>query len=152
MKKKGMIIGVCMGIVMSLVLSLTGTLTSGHFTVPMFLSSFAVSAIISVLIGLIVPIGRLEQSAVQKAGLKPQSLKSRLLGALVSNTIFTPLMTLIMVALAHHNAAAHAPAGQVPPFLAMLLPSLVICYLVGYVVILLIQPVIVKLVMGRDKK
>lgn len=67
------------------------------------------------------------------------------MSALISDLIYTPIITIIMVTVMVSNAAKHAPAGAVPPVGVVLVPSLIVCLLVGYVVIVLIQPLFIKL-------
>ena len=76
-------------------------------------------------------------------------------GVGVSNT---PLITLLMVALAYHGAqsginaaiAAGAPAESLPQlhFLPMFLHSLGLSLLVGYVLIFVLQPLFLRLLIG----
>lgn len=149
MKRAGKWISLLMGISLSFVLSLTGTLSSGHFTFPMFLAGFFISAVISGGIGLALPVARIQQSAVAKAGLKQESLPGMLLMSLISDLLFTPLMTFIMVLMNWRIASANAPAGAVPPLGIMYLRSLAICFPVGFVAIFILTPIIVKAVTGK---
>ena len=87
-----------MGVTMSFCLSLTGNLTSGEgFQLMPFLISFAVSTVISILIGIIVPMRKLEGGAVSALKLKEHSLPAKLVSALVSDLIYTPVITLAMI-------------------------------------------------------
>jgi len=97
MKKKAMLVSVLMGFVMSFSLSLTGNLLSGHFSVAGFLLSFAVSFVISLIIGMIVPMKPLGDAACRKCNIQPETFKANLLTSLISDCIYTPLMTAIMV-------------------------------------------------------
>ncbi|MBR1739929.1 MAG: hypothetical protein IJ737_06530 [Ruminococcus sp.] len=143
MKKIGMLMGLCMGASMSLALSLVGNLTGGHFTVKGWLISFLVSFVISVVIGLFVPMKRVGDAAVSKLGAQPRTLKARVIEACVSDLIYTPIMTIIMVAMAHRQASAHG--ADVPPYIIMLLPSLGICLVVGFVLAFILQPLFFRL-------
>ncbi|MCR4656039.1 MAG: hypothetical protein K5770_07415, partial [Lachnospiraceae bacterium] len=70
MRKVGMKMNILMGVSLSFGLSLTGNLSSGHFTVPGFLISFLASTVVSIIIGFLVPMRKLETAAVSKAGLE----------------------------------------------------------------------------------
>lgn len=100
MKKMGLIMSVLMGFTMSIILSLVGTLGSGHFTVMGWLKSFAISLVISLILGFIIPMKKVSDAACSKAGVSVNTIKGRLLGSLISDLIYTPLITLIMVAIA----------------------------------------------------
>ncbi|MGN0638879.1 MAG: hypothetical protein ACI4J0_10950 [Huintestinicola sp.] len=100
MKKMGISMSMLMGVTMSFVLSLVGTLGGGHFTVPGWIRSFIVSLIISLVLGFIIPMKKLSDSACAKCNVPIHSTKGKLLSALVSDLIYTPLLTVIMVTLA----------------------------------------------------
>ncbi len=148
MKKIGMQMSILMGISMSFCLSLTGVLSSGHFTIPAFLSSFIISTIISLIIGFFVPMKKVSDTAVEKAGLTPHTLKARLLESLISDLIYTPVLTLCMTGMAYYNAVSHGQS--MPPYLLMFLKSLLLSMIVGYVLIFLLTPVYLKLIMKKS--
>lgn len=148
MKKKGRKISALMGVCMSFVLSLTGTLSGGHFTVPSWLISFVISTVISLIIGFVVPIKLLGDKFCGVCKVNPMSFKGTLASALISNLIYTPLITVIMVTIMVGNAAKHAPAGMAPTVGQVLPGSLLICLIVGYIAIVILQPIIIKKVMG----
>lgn len=144
MKKIGREMGIRMGILMSFCLALTGTLSSGHFTPVGFLLSFVVSAIISIIIGFVVPVGKITGDACRKAGFNHGTIKERLLSSLISNLIYTPLMTFVMVLLAYTMAMKQSGGMAQLSFLPMFLHSLVICFIVGYILIFIFQPLFMK--------
>lgn len=146
MRKIGIEMSLCMGITLSFFLSLVGTLSSGHFTVPSWLLSFLISTVISIIIGFFVPMYKVLKAVDQKAGLQPGSLGARFLESLISNLIYTPLMTLCMVGLAYWNVVRH---GGFMPFLPVFLKSLVLTFAVGYVLIFIFQPLYMKLVLKK---
>ena len=148
MKKIGMQMSILMGITMSFCLSLTGNLSSGHFTLPAFLSSFLISTVISLMIGFFVPMKKVGDAAVQKANLTPGTLGAKCLESLISDLIYTPVLTLCMTAMAHHNAVSHGQAML--PYLLMFLRSLLLSMIIGYVLIFLLTPVYLKLVMKKN--
>ena len=145
MKKAGMKISVCMGLVMSFFLSLTGNLTSGHFTMPRFLLSFLISTIISLVIGFLVPMARINAGIEKRMGAAPGDIRARLLESLVSDLIYTPVITLAMVSLAYFTAMRQSGGMAQLSFLPMFLKSLGICFVVGYILIFVFMPVFVKM-------
>ncbi len=137
MKKIGMKMSLLMGVSLSFCLSLVGNLTSGHFTVPGFLISFVLSTLISLVIGFLIPMKKVSDGVCDRMGLKP-GLGRRCMETLLSDLIYTPVITLVMVAFAHKMATR---GGAQIPFLPMFLRSLVISLLVGYVLIFILMPV-----------
>ena len=135
-----------MGFTMSLCLSIVGTATSGHFTVPGWLISFVCSTIIALIIGFVVPMGKISRDLTEKLNLDPESVPAKLLKALVSDLIYTPLITLAMVYMAYRQASAH---GAPVNFWGMFLPSLLLSLVVAYFCIYFIEPIFLKKVM-RD--
>ncbi len=148
MRRVGRNMSIAMGFLMSFCLSLIGTLTSGHFTFPGFFISFLVSCVVSILIGFVVPVGKVNAALCRKWRLKPGELKTRCIESMISNVIYTPLMTLIMVGLAYQQVRRNAP--EPVPFLPMFLRSLLICFVAGYVIIFLCMPVLLGFFMKRE--
>ena len=146
-KKVGRSISICMAITLSLFLSLTGNLVgmvqSGRFDPIGFIVGFAVSTAISMVIGFVVPMGRIHQWVVEKNG---PGLIARYIESLISDFIYTPLMTTIMVTMAFFMAKSH---GQNPPFLGMYLPSLGISMVVGFLLIFFFQPFYMRMLMNK---
>lgn len=147
MKKMGIQMGLLMGVTLSFFLSLTGLLSAGQFKIPAFITSFLISFVISMVIGLIVPMKKVGDAAVAKAGLQPRTLKARLLESLISDLIYTPIITFCMVFMAYRQATSH---GAKIPFPAMLIKSEVISLIVGYVLIFIFQPLFLKIVMKNS--
>ena len=147
MKKIGIEMGILMGTALSLILSLFGTLHSGHFSVPAFLISFLVSLIVSLIIGFLVPMPKLEAGICEKLHIEQRSLKGNAVTALLSDLLYTTVITLAATALAYPKivkAGGSAPFGAV--FLGSLLPSL----LIGYVLIFILKPLFLKLVLKHN--
>lgn len=149
MRMVGIKMNILMGVTMSLILSLIGTLTGGHFSVPSWLVSFGISLVISLVIGFAIPIKKLGDGACKKCKVSPESLKGNLISGLISDLIYTPVITIIMVVVMLSNAAKHAPAGAVPPVSRVLPGSLAICFIVGYIVIIIIQPLYLKMLLKK---
>lgn len=148
MKKVGMQMSILMGVTLSFCLSLFGTLHSGHFTVPGFLISFVVSTIISLIIGFLVPIPKLEAAVCQKAKVEQRSLKGNALTAVISDLLYTVIITLAAVFLAYQNLSK--AGGELPPFIMMYISSLIPSLLVGYALIFVLKPLFLKLVLKKN--
>ncbi|MBQ4251553.1 MAG: hypothetical protein II704_00750 [Erysipelotrichaceae bacterium] len=146
MKKAGQLIGLLMGLTMSFCLSLIGMVSAGQFSVPGFLKSFVISFIISLLLGLLIPVRKISTSLVRKCGLKPGTLKARLMESLVTTLTYSPIMTLIMVWMAWKQATSH---GARIPFGPMLLKSEIISLIGAFVISFLTAPLWTSLVMKR---
>ncbi|MCR5033341.1 MAG: hypothetical protein K6A92_10840 [Lachnospiraceae bacterium] len=141
MKKIGRQMAIRMGILMSFSLSLIGTLTSGHFTIPGFLISFAVSTVVSIGIGFVIPVGKISMDLCRKWKLQPGTVGHRCAESMISNVIYTPLMTLIMVFLAYQGAMRSSGGQAQIVFLPMFLKSLLICFVAGFMIIFSCMPV-----------
>lgn len=149
MKKVGLGMAISMGVVMSFFLSLVGMLSSGHFTFPGFVASFLVSTIVSMIIGFIVPIGKVSEMACRSLKLRPGTLPNRLFSSLISNTIYTPIMTLVMVSLARFSIIKNSGGQAEVPFGPMFIKSLIIGYIVGYVLVFIFMPLFMKILFKK---
>ena len=147
MKKVGLQMGLLMGISLSFCLSLFGTIHAGHFTVPAFLFSFLLSAVISIVIGLLVPMPKLEQSLCGRLGVDHRSLGGNAVTSLLSDLIYTPVITLAQTILGYMQMKR---GGGSAPFLGMFLGSLILSLLVGYVIIFILKPLYLKLVLKAN--
>ena len=148
-RKIGYLMGILMGGTISFVNSLIGTLSSGRFTVGGFLNSFLISFVISQILGLIIPIKKISDSLIKKLDLQPGTLKARIVDALVTDLVYSPLMTFIMVYMAWSQATAH---GAKIPFGPMLLRSECIGFAAAFFLSLFLSPVYLKLLMKNNKK
>ena len=147
MKKVGITMSAFMGIAMSFFLSLTGTITSGHFTVPFWLISFVISGVISMIIGIIIPMKKVNDKLVGAFKLPPFSFAGRCLESFVSDLIYTPLMTFCMVFFAYKSAIAHGAPAESLDLGRMFLSSFFICFVVGFVLIIILMPIFLKTAM-----
>ena len=147
MKKASIEMSLLMGVTLSFFLSLTGTLSSGHFTIPDFLLSFAVSFVISLIIGFLVPMHKVTAALDKKLGIKPHTLGARFFDSLVSNIIYTPIISFCMVTMAYLIATSH---GARLPYVPMLIKSLILTFIVGYILIFIFMPLYMKLVFKRN--
>ena len=149
MRKVGMFVSICMGVTMSFFLSLTGMLVSGHFSVPGWLISFLISTVISLIIGFIIPMRKVTEGASRALKLKPRSIGARIVESLISDLIYTPLMTFVMVFLAYRNAISNGAPAESLNLGKMFLGSLWICLIVGFVLIFILMPIFVKIAMKK---
>ena len=152
MRKIGKQMAVRMGILMSFCLALVGTLTSGHFTIPGFIISFVLSSIISLVIGFIVPIGKITGGLCAKWGLERGKLGTRVVESLISDVIYTPIITLAMVAFAYNMAMRQSGGMAEISFVPMFLKSLFICFVVAFFLIFIFQPIFFKMIMKKNSE
>lgn len=138
---------ILMGVALSFCLSLFGTLHSGHFSVPAFLVSFAVSLTVSLLIGFLVPMPKLEASVCNKLNIGQHSMKGNAVTTLISDLIYTTLITLAATVLAYRQMTK---AGGSASFGAMFFSSLLISLVIGYVLIFILKPLFLKLVLKHN--
>ena len=150
MKRIGRQMGIRMGLLMSFSLALIGTATSGHFTIPGFLVSFVISSVVSIIIGFVVPVGKISGDLCRKKGLRPGTVKARLLESFISDIIYTPVMTLIMVGFAYMMIMKNSGGNAQVPFLPMFLESFVICMIAGYILIYIFMPLFLKQIMKKE--
>ncbi len=143
MRSIGLKMSIFMGITMSFFLSLIGTGTSGHFSIPAWFLSFLISTVISLLIGFIVPMKKVNDQITSKLGLHPGQFSTRLVETLISDLIYTPLITFCMVFFAYKMAVSH---GAQLSFLPMFLSSLVICLVAGFLLIFIFTPFYMALI------
>ena len=146
MKKMGIQMSLMMGVTLSFCLSLTGLVSAGQFSVPALIINFLISFVISMIIGLLVPMKKVGDAAIAKAGIEPRTLKARLLESLLSDLIYTPIITICMILMARQKI----PSDKLPPFVPMLIKSLVISLIVGYVLIFIFQPLFMKILMKKN--
>ena len=143
--KMSILMGLTLSFCLSLVGTFFGTMRAGRpFPMVGWLISFIVSFIISLIIGFAVPMGRISRSVAGKYG--DRTLKTRLIDALISDLIYTPAITLVMIIINYRQA--HAQGAQIP-FPAMFLPSLALCLVVAYILILVFQPLFLKQLMSK---
>lgn len=157
MKKIGKKINLLMGLTMSIGLSIVGNIAGGgQRPVPAIiigiLVSFVASFIISMIIGTLVPMKTVGDKVCAAAKTNNSSFKGKALTSLVSDLIYTPIITLAMVALARVMAGKNDPKAleHMPPFIIMFLSSLAICFIVGWVLIFIFQPLYMKMVLKKN--
>lgn len=131
----------------SFVNSLVGTLSSGRFTFGGFLLSFLISFLIGFGLGLLIPIKKIGDTLIRKNGLQPGTRKARLLEALVSDLVYSPIMTFVMVYLAYSQATSH---GAKIPFGPMLLKSECISFVAAFILSFLLTPFYTKLIFKKS--
>ncbi len=143
-QKAGLKMSLLMGLMMSFSLSLIGLLSAGRFTLSGFLVNFLTSFVISFLLGMILPVRKIAMKAA--GAFPPGSLKSRAVEALVSDLLYTPLMTFVMVYISYRQAVSH---GAKIPFGPMLLKSELISIFFAFFLIFFLSPVLMKIAFKR---
>ena len=138
---------ILMGLTLSFFQSLINILRSGHFTVPGWLISFVISAAVSLIISYAVPMKKVNDAVEKKFSLEPRSAKAHIAESLVSDLIYTPIMTLVMTFLAWRNASS---AGAPVQFLPMFLNSLWLSLIVGFVLVYFLQPIYTDFLMRQN--
>ena len=124
-----------MGVTLSFCLSLFGNATSGNFTVPGWIISFILSCIISLIIGWFVPMKTVSDKITGAMGLEQGKGITRVVEALISDIIYTPIITFAMILLAYRQATAHG--GQMP-FVPVFIEALIKSLIVGLIIIFIL--------------
>ena len=140
MRQIGRQMGIRMGILMSICLSVLNLILSGHFTIVGLLLNILISALVSIGISFVVPVGKISRQACEKRNLQPGTMKARLLESLISDLIYTPLMTYVMVRFAYNMAMKQSGGQAQVYFPSMYMSSLAICFVVGFVLIFAFTP------------
>ncbi len=153
MKKVGRRMSIYMGLAMSACLSIVGVLHGnlpnlmiGRVSVPQLIisivTSFLISLVISLIIGFLIPIGKVTGAASKN--LKPGPAKLAL-ESLISDLIYTPVITLAMTVFAYTSVMrASGGKADLPAYPLMFLSSLVVCMIVGYILIFILTPILLR--------
>lgn len=144
MKKIERQMSLILGTILSFCLSLLGIITSDRPSIMSFLLSFILSVVLSLVIGSIVPIKKVSDGATSKLGLRQGQIGTRAVEALVSDVIFTPVITVAMIILAYVMSHGNMP------FVPALIGSLIKGLLVGFVILFLISPAILRFVLKKN--
>jgi len=161
MKKIGIQMSIYMGFTMSAILSIVGT-TFGQATsaagiqfpgiIISIIASFIASLIISLIIGFVVPMKKVGDGICAALKTSTNSFLGKAMSALASDLIYTPVITFAMVALARFMVGKQNPEAlaHMPPYIIMVLPSLALCLVVGWVIIFFIQPIYLKKILKKN--
>ena len=148
MKKVGFHMNILMGFVISLCLSTTNTMAAEKPDMYTWLISFGTSALISFAVSFIIPMRKIEGGALHALKIKERTLPAKLISTFISDLIYTPFLTLAMVALVRmivtkaSNGHAHFP-----PFPIMFIKSFIFSFVVAYCIIYILQPLILRFVL-----
>ena len=156
MKKIGFKMSLYMGLTLSLFLTITGVCSgmlkqvlSGNLPpqamIGSFVSGYIISFIISMIIGVLIPMNKVTQNAIKNMG---EGIKKRCVETLISDLIYTPIISAAMVAFAYMSNVRKGITG--PPYIVMLIPSLIACLIVGYILIFIFQPMFMKKIMEKE--
>ena len=147
MKRVGLVISIFMCATLSLCLPMIGVISSliqsGKFQLGMYLLNFIISFLISFLISMFLPTARINMALERKFGLKCHQLKTRILEAAISDLIYTPLLSVSMSSLAWYNIKELV--GNAPPYLPMVISSLLISLAVAFIIIFIALPLYMRL-------
>ena len=149
MRQAGRKISILMGVTMSLCLSLIGMFAAGKFTPIGWLISFLASTVVALVIGFLVPMKKVEDAVTK--GMDPRSGKARVISSLVSDLIYTPLITLVMILLAYFQSQKGGEGMPLQVLPMAYLKSLAICFVSGFVLIFIFTPLYKRLVLGNMK-
>ena len=145
----GMLTGIFLSVSLSFVLSLVGTLlgtrNNGRFSVVTWLITFAASTFITMVLGLIIPIGRAAKAVSKSFKLKENGIPARLVETLVADIIYTPIISFLMVFIARSFAIANGAPPQALKLGNMFLLSFPGVFATGYVFIFIFVPLFEKL-------
>ena len=144
MMKVGMIISLGNGLVLGSLFSAIGMANSPSGIIPMgVVTSALLSAVISIIIGLIVPMGLVSQKVTTKLGINParQKFLGVLVEGIVGDLIFTPILCTFFVV---KNFMQGLIPPQVPKF-PFWLKELGLDLLVALPVTMIIVPLLRKL-------
>ena len=143
LKKVGNVVSFCICLTLSFILPLIGVVQSGSFKAGVYLLNLVISFTLSYSISLLVPLLKINMMLEKKLKLRTGCLKARLLETLVSDLIYTPLITTVMTSFAWYNIKTAGDGA--PPFIPMLLTSVAISFTVAYIVIFFTAPIYVIL-------
>ncbi len=158
MKKVSRRMNIYMSLAMSICLSIVGVL-NGNITkiiagfvpasqlVVSILTSFLISLLISLVIGFLVPIHKVCGAASKN--MKP-GIGKRCVESLISDLIYTPVMTLAMTLFAYIRVMRSSGGTAELHYLPMFLASLVVCMVFGFVLIYIFTPAFLKKAMKAE--
>ena len=131
-------ISLLVGATLSFILSLVGNLLSRQFEVRGWLISALVGLVITVAVGMIVPMVRISMLVHKKFEKSP--FVAHCIESLISDLIYTPVICYLMVLLAWFRSGRHFN------FALNYFRSLSVTFVVGYVLIFFLVPLYKKLV------
>ena len=154
-RKIGILMSVYMGVVMSIFMTITGVcvgmlpnvikgLVPPQAMLLSLISGFFVSFCISVMIGFMIPMHKVTQSVTRNMD---EGFGKRCVETLISDVIYTPAISLVMVAFAYMSNQRQGNEG--PSFFVMLIPSLIACFIVGFILIYIFQPIFMRRLMRK---
>ena len=146
MRNYGKKMSLCMGIMMSLCLSAIGLLSANAFTPYAFLLNFAISFVIVSIVSRFFDAGMISMKVLRKKGIDPKSFKGRVLQALISDLIYSPIMTFVMVTIAYAMAARN---GIKIPYILMLLKGMAVSFVAAFFLCLIFTPIFEKILMKK---
>ena len=145
-RKISIVLSVCISITFSAIVSLVGvymgTRGNGHFSVRGWLVSFSTGTIVTLAIGLVIPIMRVARAASRGLKLKEKSIPAIIVEALIQDVIFTPVITFLMVFIARQNAIANGAPPSDVRLGRMFMNSFPACFATGFAFLLIFAPLL----------
>lgn len=159
MRKKGILMSLFIGMIMGLFFSVASQLKNQQTIIPMgVITSIIISAVISVTIGLVVPIKLVNDKVCEKLKITPDKrLLFAVSNAFVSNLIFAPLNCIINMWVGMSMSLADLPSevtnifsrmaycAKLPHFIPAILSSLAVSLIMGFFICMLFTPAVNKL-------
>ncbi len=165
MKKKELTISIIIATIISIAMGFLATLLvrlgadeKELSTMPpaaiMYILSILESVIVGIICAVLLPLGKLGMAFARKCNANPPGMKFNLINSIplaVGNSIIvSAVVCFINVAQAH----SHIPKEEAPPlfpmflggWLKLLIPSIIL----SYVLAIILSPVVVKIVRGKD--
>ena len=142
MESVGPMVGIMTGVSLSLVLSILGPIASGHFHIVAFLVSFLCSSVLSIIIGLFIPVKGIADTVCKKAGADLKKIGGRLLWSLMANLLFTPIISFFMVLMAY---VRNSHLDSSISFHVMFVKNLLVSLPVGLIVVVIAMPFLHKM-------
>lgn len=140
----GRALSIRMGITMSFLLSVVGNVVSRHFNITGFTASFLLSTGVSLVIGFLLPVGKIGIATCNKLGLKRGSVLGRYVLSLVATMIYAPVLTFTMAGVTYAIALKRTGGLIWIPFWQILLLSFAITFVCGHLLDFFLMPVFLK--------
>lgn len=151
MQKSESIMNITLGAVLSLALSFLGSIRGGNFSVAGWLLTCLVSFIISQLIGLLIPYKWLIEDVCQKIKVKKESFKGIIVSALIIDLTYTPVLSGSMCYVMTFITLKLVPFLEGPPLIVKMISSVSLSFIVAFIIITLMLPLIYKLLRNVTK-
>ena len=140
---------ICMGIMMSSSLTFIGLLGAGNLSFPSFILNFVISFTVISVVGRFFDAGKISLDILQKHDIDPHSMKGRIMQALITDLIYSPIMTFIMTLIGYFMATRQ---GVQISYFPMFFKALITSVIAAFFLCLIFTPIFEKLIMKRIEK